>query len=174
MTGEVLRSSWHEACERADAERAARQTRTDWPDPKPIKGGLAGVDDFNIDFMPAALGPWVDDISNRLQCPPDYVAVAAITALGALIGRRAGIRPQYKTDWIEIPNIWGCFIGRPGMLKSPAMEAALSPRAGGRQGQRDRPAGVCRWAERLQGAPAGASLARKRGVEEEPQRAPGC
>ena len=132
MIGEVLQpeclgSSWREACERADAERAARQTRTDWPDPKPIKGGLARVDDFNIDFMPAALGPWVDDISNRLQCPPDYVAVAAITALGALIGRRAGIRPQHKTDWIEIPNIWGCFIGRPGMLKSPAMGEALKP-----------------------------------------------
>jgi putative DNA primase/helicase len=77
--------------------------------------------------LPDALAPWVDDIANRLQCPPDYVAVTALTALGAVIGRRIGIRPQAKTDWIEIPNIWGGFIGRPGMLKSPAMGAALKP-----------------------------------------------
>jgi hypothetical protein len=51
-------------------------------------------------LMPAALAPWIDDISNRLQCPPDYVAVAAITALGSLIGRRIGIKPQTKrTGW---------------------------------------------------------------------------
>src|SRR5262249_17431661 len=58
---------------------------------------------------------------------PDYVAVAAITALGTLIGRRLGIRPQEKTDWLEIPNLWGMIIGRPGLMKSPAMEQALKP-----------------------------------------------
>ena len=42
-------------------------------------------------------------------------------------GRRIGIKPQAKTDWIEIPNLWGAFIGRPGMLKSPAMSEALKP-----------------------------------------------
>jgi Protein of unknown function (DUF3987) len=38
-----------------------------------------------------------------------------------------GIKPQVKTDWVEVPNIWGGFIGRPGMLKSPAMQEALRP-----------------------------------------------
>ena len=64
---------------------------------------------------------------DRLQCPPDYVAVAALTSLGAVIGRRIAVKPQARTDWIEIPNFWGCFIGRPGMLKSPAMMEALKP-----------------------------------------------
>jgi hypothetical protein len=50
-----------------------------------------------------------------------------MTALGAVIGRRIGISPQTKTDWVEIPNVWGAFIGRPGMLKSPAMGEALKP-----------------------------------------------
>jgi Protein of unknown function (DUF3987) len=77
--------------------------------------------------MPGALAPWIDDIANRLQCPPDYVAAAAVTALGSVIGRRIGIKPQAKTDWVEIPNLWGMFIGRPGMLKSPAMGEALKP-----------------------------------------------
>ena len=96
-----------------------------WPEPKPLPSGLAPVQPFDTDFMPTALAPWIDDIANRLQCPPDYVAVAAVTALGSVIGRRVGIKPQVKTDWIEIPNLWGCFIGRPGMLKSPAMNEAL-------------------------------------------------
>ena len=65
------------------------------------------------------------DVSNRLQSPPDYVAVAVMTALGSVIGRRVGIKPRAKTDWTEIPNLWGMFIGRPGALKSPAMPEAL-------------------------------------------------
>ena len=98
-----------------------------WPDPKPIPRGLLDVADFDLNFLPGALKPWVGDVSDRLQCPPDYVAVAAIIALGSVIGRRIGIKPQTKTDWTEVPNIWGGFIGRPGMLKSPAMQEALKP-----------------------------------------------
>jgi putative DNA primase/helicase len=99
----------------------------DWPEPKPLPTGLLPVEPFRSEFMPAALAPWVDDISERLQCPADYVAVASIVALGSVIGRRIGIKPQARTDWLEVPNLWGCFIGRPGMLKSPAMMAALKP-----------------------------------------------
>jgi uncharacterized protein DUF3987 len=98
-----------------------------WPEPKPLPNGLAPVEPFSSEFIPDALAPWVNDIANRLQCPPDYVAVAALTALGSVIGRRIGIKPQAKTDWVEIPNVWGMFIGRPGMLKSPAMGEALKP-----------------------------------------------
>src|SRR5262249_18735129 len=29
--------------------------------------------------------------------------------------------------WLEVPNVWGGFIGKPGMLKSPAMMEALKP-----------------------------------------------
>jgi Protein of unknown function (DUF3987) len=116
----------------ARIRRAERFTQSDgqqqeWPEPKPLPNGLAPVEPFSFDFLPDALAPWVEDIANRLQCPPDYVAVTALTSLGAVIGRRVGIKPQARTDWVEIPNLWGCFIGRPGMLKSPAMNEALRP-----------------------------------------------
>jgi Protein of unknown function (DUF3987) len=104
-----------------------KQPNEQWPEPKPLPAGLAPVEPFNSEFLPDALAPWVDDIANRLQCPPDYVGITGLTALGAVIGRRIGIKPQLKTDWIEIPNLWGAFIGRPGMLKSPAMGEALKP-----------------------------------------------
>src|SRR6516225_1315683 len=99
----------------------------EWPKPKALPSNLAKVAQFDTEFLPPKLAPWVADISERLQCPPDYVAVTVLTALGSLIGRRVGIKPQQKTDWIEVPNVWGMFIGRPGMLKSPAMGEALKP-----------------------------------------------
>jgi hypothetical protein len=98
-----------------------------WPQPRKLPSKLARVDDFDLEFLPPSIAPWVGDIAERLQCPPDYVAVTALIALGSLIGRRIGIKPQQKTDWIEIPNIWGAFVGKPGMLKSPAMTEALKP-----------------------------------------------
>src|SRR5215467_8878700 len=96
-------------------------------EPTALPSGTIPVDAFDYEFLPVALREWVKDISNRLQCPPDYVAAAAIAALGTLIGRRLGIRPLEKTDWLEIPNLWGMIIGRPGLMKSPAMEQALKP-----------------------------------------------
>jgi hypothetical protein len=104
-----------------------RASTEHWPTPKPIPSDLARVDAFALDFLPDPLAPWIDDIATRLQCPPDYPAITAMTALGALLGRKIGIKPQLKTDWIEIPNVWGAFIGPPGMLKSPAMNEALRP-----------------------------------------------
>ena len=99
----------------------------EWGEPKPLPNGLPGVEPFSLEFLPDRLSPWVGDITKRLGCPPDFVAVAAMTALGAVIGRRVGVKPQEKTDWMEHPNIWGMFIGRPGLLKSPAMSEALKP-----------------------------------------------
>jgi putative DNA primase/helicase len=74
-----------EALKRIRGERA-------WPEPKPLPNGLA-PESFSSDFLPDALAPWVEDIANRLQCPPDYVAVAALTSLGTVIGRRIAVKP---------------------------------------------------------------------------------
>ena len=104
-----------------------RASNEDWLAPKPIPSDLARVEAFALELLPDRLAPWIDDIATRLQCPPDYPAITAMTALGAILGRKIAIKPQMKTDWIEIPNIWGAFIGPPGMLKSPAMNEALRP-----------------------------------------------
>lgn len=98
-----------------------------WLEPQPLPTGLTPVAGFDMALLPDTLRPWVSDISDRLQCPPDFVAVAAMTVLGSLIGRQVGIRPQAQTDWTELPNQWGLLVGRPGVIKSPAMEAALAP-----------------------------------------------
>jgi putative DNA primase/helicase len=99
----------------------------EWPEPKPIPDGLTPVAPFDMDFLPESIAPWVADIADRMQCPPDFVAIPAIVALGAALGRKIGVRPQRRSDWTEVPNLWGCIIGRPGMMKSPAMAEALKP-----------------------------------------------
>jgi len=98
-----------------------------WPDPMPITSCLSPVDLFDREFMPDVISPWVMDISDRMQCPPEFVGVTAMVALGSVIGCKIAIRPQRRTDWQEVPNLWGCIVGRPGVLKSPAMREALKP-----------------------------------------------
>ena len=102
-------------------------SKTEWSQPRPLPDGLLPVAPFDMAFLPEAISPWVADISDRMQCPPDYVGIPAMVALGSLIGRKVGVRPQAHTDWLEVANLWGCIVGRPGMLKSPAMVEALKP-----------------------------------------------
>jgi putative DNA primase/helicase len=98
-----------------------------WPAPTPLPDGLLKVEPFNLDFLPATIRPWAADISDRMQCPPDFVGTGATVALGSVIGRKIGIRPQRHTDWLEVPNLWACVVGQPGTLKSPALQQALAP-----------------------------------------------
>jgi hypothetical protein len=98
-----------------------------WPVPRPLPNGLLPVKPFNLAMLPAALAPWVEDIAERMQCPLDYPAVSAMAALGAAIGAKVGIRPKRHDDWLIVPNLWGCIIGPPGYMKSPAMNEVLKP-----------------------------------------------
>lgn len=88
---------------------------------------LPAVELFDYRLLPERLSPWIQDIAERLQCPPDYVAVGAMVSLAAVIGRKIGIRPQQFTDWTVVPNLWGLIVGRPGLLKSPALESTTGP-----------------------------------------------
>jgi putative DNA primase/helicase len=97
------------------------------PEPEPLPDGLLPVAPFDLDCLPDSIGSWVADIADRMQCPLDFIGVPAIIALGSVIGRKIGVRPQRFTDWIEVPNLWGCIVGRPGAMKSPALQQALTP-----------------------------------------------
>jgi len=102
-------------------------TPSEWPEPHPLPEALLPVDPFNFELMPSQLRPWVQDVSDRMQCPPDFVAVSVMAGIGSVIGRKVALRPQTKNDWEVVPNQWALLIGRPGILKSPAMEEALRP-----------------------------------------------
>lgn len=98
-----------------------------WPEPTPLPNALPPVDPFDAELLPVALRAWVMDIAHRMQCPPDFPAVAALVALSSLIGARAVIQPKARDDWQVVPNLWGAVVGRPGVKKSPALGEALRP-----------------------------------------------
>lgn len=96
-------------------------------EPVPLPDGLLPVKPFAFDLLPDLLRPWAQDICERMQCPADFVAVGIMAGLGSLIGCKIGIRPQSLTDWTLTPNQWAIVVGRPGVMKSPALEQALAP-----------------------------------------------
>lgn len=59
-----------------------------------VPEGLAPVAPFDYALLSDRLRPWVQDVADRMQCPPDFVAVPVVAAAGNLIGRRCAIRPQ--------------------------------------------------------------------------------
>ncbi len=98
-----------------------------WGEPKPLPTGLSPVASFETSMVPATFGPWIQDIADRMQCPPDFLGASAMVAAASVLGRKIAVRPQAHTDWTEVPNLWGCIVGRPGAMKSPAMSETTRP-----------------------------------------------
>jgi putative DNA primase/helicase len=88
---------------------------------RPLPDTLPAVKPFDLALLPEAFRDWIGDIAERMQCPSDFPAVASMICLASLIGRQCAIRPKAKDDWTVTPNLWGGVIGRPSLLKSPAI-----------------------------------------------------
>ena len=99
----------------------------EWPEPQTLPAGLPQVEPFELGLLPNVFRPWIEDIAERMQCPPDFPAVSAMVALAAVVGKRIGIRPKRRDDWLVIPNLWGGIIGRPGVMKTPALAEPMKP-----------------------------------------------
>jgi len=98
-----------------------------WPDPEELPSLKLPVQPFLESLLPEAFRPWVMDISDRMQCPPDFPAIGAVVCLASVVGRKVGVRPKRHDDWLVVPNLWGAVIGRPGIMKTPALEEAMRP-----------------------------------------------
>lgn len=98
-----------------------------WPDPKDLPSELLPVEPFDFDLMPWSLKPWIEDVADRVQCPPDFPAIGAMVSVAAIVGRKIGIRPKQYDDWLVVPNLWGAVIGRPGIMKTPALQEVVNP-----------------------------------------------
>lgn len=109
------------------APAPAKSGAMEWADPKPLPDGLPPVMPFDYELLPDLLRRRVEDVADRMQCPPDFPAVALMVMLSSLVGRRCGIAPKRADDWVVIPNLWGMVIGRPGIMKSPALTDIMKP-----------------------------------------------
>ncbi len=118
----VLRQSLHKM------EHIAYTTGEDAPRPLPLASTLPPVLPFDPDWLPETFRPWITDIAERMQCPPEFPAVAAMTALSSVCGRRFCIQPkEHDEGYTEFPHLWGMIIGNPSLMKSPSMQAAMRP-----------------------------------------------
>ena len=100
---------------------------SDWPAPQPLPSNLPPVYPFEMDLLPETLCPWVRDVAERMQCAPDIVAITLMVTAGSVLGRKIAVRPKQHDDWQEVPNLWAMVIGRPGLLKTPAIAQGLVP-----------------------------------------------
>ncbi len=99
-----------------------------WPAMQPIKADLKPVPAFDgVALLPEPLRTWVLDEAHRKSCSPDFVAAAALVALGSTIGARCAIKPKSSDSWVVVPNLWGCIVGPPSVKKSPACSAGMEP-----------------------------------------------
>ncbi|OGS81403.1 MAG: hypothetical protein A2Z94_04360 [Gallionellales bacterium GWA2_55_18] len=88
---------------------------------------MPDVQAFDYSYLPDALRGYVRDISERMQCPPDFAAVGVLVMMATIIGRKVGIRPMKNNDWTVICNLWAAVVGNSGVMKSLTLAAALSP-----------------------------------------------
>jgi hypothetical protein len=100
-----------------------------WPEPQSVDMELLTVQSLPFEILPEPLRLWIEDVAHRMQCPPDYVASAALTLSASLIGTKCGIHPKQYDDWLVIPNLWGGVVGPPSTLKTPAINEGLRPSA---------------------------------------------
>lgn len=102
-----------------------KEADVQWPEPVPLPDALPLVSHFDFELLPEALRGMVADIAHRMQCPPDFPGVGIVVAISSLIGARAVVAPKARDDWRVVPNLWGLIVGRPGVMKSPALGEVL-------------------------------------------------
>lgn len=96
--------------------------------PQKLPSALRPVPQLDCNHLPEAIRDAVIDLTDRLQCPPDYLAVAMLSASGAVIGNKVGIFPYANDEsWEVYPALWGGIVGDPGSKKSPALLHAHKP-----------------------------------------------
>jgi len=84
-----------------------------WDDPLPLKKALPPVEALPLNTVPDAFHIWIEDVSERMQIPPDAITAAAIVMASSVIGAGCGVRPKKNDNWLVIPNLWGCIVSPP-------------------------------------------------------------
>lgn len=97
-----------------------------WPNFEPLPE-LPPVLPLNMNALPDVLRDLIADVTDRMQCPPDFTAAACLAMVSSAIGRQISIRPKKVDNWTVVPNLWAMIVGRSGVMKSPSMSHALAP-----------------------------------------------
>ncbi len=88
-----------------------------WPEPDPhlVNGGVRAAPRLPIEAF-GTLAPYVRDLAAAKGGPPDYVALALLTAAAGVIGDARAVR--VRPGWIEPCALWGLLVGGPSAGKT--------------------------------------------------------
>lgn len=83
------------------------------------------VPTFPLNCLPKVLAAFIQETAESMPCPVDYVGLSVLVTLGTAIGNSAEI--QIDEDWTESTLLWGCIVGDPSALKTPALASGTKP-----------------------------------------------
>ncbi len=99
-----------------------------WGKIKPITAALLPVEPFSLLQLPMPLMDYIYEVADLQQSSLDFIAISALCGLAAVIGNGVRIAPKkHDNNWKIVPNLWGALVGQPSTLKTPTMQAALTP-----------------------------------------------
>jgi len=75
---------------------------------------------FPLIVLPTAFRHLVEVGARAIHCPPDFLAVPLLVALGVAIGTTRAI--EIKPGWHEYARLWAAIVAKPGDKKSPALD----------------------------------------------------
>jgi hypothetical protein len=104
-----------------------RDAEGEWDDPAQLPESLPAVAAFDTTMLPDPLRSRIEDTSERMQTPPDFLAAGAVVVASSLVGRKFGIYPKRWDEWVVVPNLWSILVARPALLKSPALAEVIKP-----------------------------------------------
>lgn len=76
-----------------------------WDAIEPLNTALPEVKKLNYDTLPSGLSDWVKDISERMHCPPDFVAVGAMFSASVLLDEAATRRKQLHSLSLNVTSL---------------------------------------------------------------------
>ena len=97
------------------------------PDPQSLSENLPPVHPFHLGLLPKAIGAYVQDVAERMNCPLDFPAIAAMVSLATAIGSRIHCKPYSKGTWMVPAGAWGMVVNPPSAIKSPPLSEMLRP-----------------------------------------------
>jgi hypothetical protein len=122
----MLEPGCYDRRDRVQSNGQAAAELLPWPEPQPIPSDLPPVQPFTGDkLLPKSFRDYIADVSDRMQCPPDFPGVALMVVLAGIAGTKVCIRPKRADDWTVVPNLWATVVGRPGVMKTPAIREPL-------------------------------------------------
>ena len=101
--------------------------KSDWGTLGELPAVIPQAPNMPVDLIPPPLKAWIKDAADRLCAPYEFIAIPAVCAAAAVLGRKVAIRPKQKDTWYEVPVLWGMIVADPSRWKTPSIQTGLEP-----------------------------------------------